>query len=158
MLISIFQLFREITASFSTIKKMRLFKRKYHPDYDYLISKLKKGDSNDIQQMLWQPQNKKIDYLPISTDLIRELQKDNSKAGTLTIYKQIQKGRFELLIFKTFETTDKMHFSPLIIDKETCKIVGIMLLFNELYGYFSKKENKEITELGIAWTKFITNG
>jgi hypothetical protein len=134
---------------------MRLFSRKSNIDYNYLISKLESGDSNEIREMLWQPKDKIIEYLPITIELIRKLRNENSASGSLTIHKQIPKGRFELLIFKISGSIDKIHFSPLLIDKDTFKIVGIMLLFNELYGQFTKNEDNEILKLSTLWTKFI---
>jgi hypothetical protein len=134
---------------------MRLFKRRFNLDYNYLISKLERGDSNEIREMLWQPKNETINYLPNTLELIRKLKTDNLTQVRLTIHKQIHKGRFVLLIFNTSGSMDNLDFSPLLLDKDTCKIVGIMLLFNELYGHFTKKEDKEILKLSVIWTKFI---
>jgi hypothetical protein len=34
------------------------------------------------------------------------------------------------------------------------RVVGVMLPFNELHQVLSRKQNEEISELGMVWTMF----
>jgi hypothetical protein len=134
---------------------MKLFKKKYNVDYSHLISELEKGNESAVQNLLWQPKNKIVNYLPITTELIQKLKKDKNSADTLTIHKKFEKGRFELVIFEVPWLESDVPYSPIIIDKSNNKIVGVMLSFNELHGHLSTKENKTIGGLGLEWTGFV---
>lgn len=134
---------------------MKFFKRTYSVDYSNLISKLEKGDENSIQDLLWQPKNKIIQYLPHTVSLIQKLRKNKTTNDSLTIYQKNNKGHFELVIFEIPWVQEDIPYSPLIIDKSNSKIIGIMLPFNELEKYLSKKESKDIGYLGMIWTTFV---
>ena len=128
---------------------MNLFQKKYKVNYDDLISKLKNGNKESIESLLWQPKNGRINYLPVTFEMILKLCDLD-----LTIHKKIENRNFELIIFKTNNANEDFPFSPIIIDKSNTKIVGIMLPFNELNEKISIKENKRIGDLGLIWTKF----
>lgn len=135
--------------------KLNPFKRRYNVDYGALISQLEDGNLEDIPKLLWQPQNGIVQYLPISTDMILKLKKETGSALGLSIYEQHQRDRFELVIFKIPWGVREVPFEPIIIDRANGKIVGIMLPFNELHFHLNHREQKQIGELGIIWTKFV---
>jgi len=134
---------------------MLFFRKTYKVDYSDLISKLEKGDGSVIQELLWQPKNKTVHYLPITIELIQKFTKEDSSTENLTIHKKFKKGRFELIIVETPWTTSDVPYSPIIIDQANSQIVGIMLPFNELHGHLSNKENKVIGDLGMKWIDFV---
>ncbi len=134
---------------------MKLFRKNYSVDYSRLISQLEKGDESDIHNLLWQPKNKRVNYLPITIELIQKLKIIENSNHRLTIHSKIEKSRFEILIFKTPWVTSDLPYSPLIIDKSSCKIVGVMLPFNEIIEYLNRSENNVINSLGVEWTGFV---
>ena len=134
---------------------MIFFRKTQKVDYINLISKLEIGDENVIQNLLWQPKNKLVHYLPIAVELIQKLKKEGQSSNNLTIHKNFKKGRFELLILNTPWTTSDVPYSPIIIDRGNSKIVGIMLPFNELHGHLSNKEDRIIGNLVMKWVDFV---
>jgi hypothetical protein len=132
---------------------MWFFKQNKTLDYDSILSKLRNGFESDIQEMLWQPKNGKINYLPLTVKLIQRLKalSDNDK---LTIHTKKRIKNFELIIFNLTWITDDIPYSPLIFELNTGKIVGILLPFNELHGFLSQKESATVSKLGLIWIKF----
>ncbi len=133
---------------------MWFFKKK-KIDYDHLISSLENGNEIDIKNLLWQSKKEDINYLPETIKLVQKLKKNNSLDNGLTIFKKIEKGNYELIIFNTAIQDSDLPYSPLIIDKTTSKIVGIILPFNELHYHLSNQDSSTIGELGIQWVKFV---
>ncbi|MDW7694162.1 hypothetical protein R9C00_05385 [Flammeovirgaceae bacterium SG7u.111] len=142
-------------VAYKCYRAMGLFKKKYNIDYSILISELEKGDKGVVQNLLWQPKNKTINYFPITTKLIQKLEKSENSIDKLVIHKKIEKGRFELIIFEIPWAKSDIPYSSIIIDKSNSKIAGIILPFNELHGHLSTKENKMIGDLGKEWTEFV---
>jgi hypothetical protein len=132
---------------------MWFFKKK-NIDYDKIVSIVENGNETDIKNLLWQPKQGQVNYLPVATTMIQKLKKSNSSDKGLSIFKTIEKGNYELIIFNTPWHEDDLPFYPLIIDKVTEKVVGIMLPFNELHNHLSKRDNSAIGDLGIQWVKF----
>jgi len=133
---------------------MWFFNKKKNIDYINLVAILEKGDRAAIQQLLWQPKHKQVNYLPVTTEILQNLMKPKSSNHELSIHKTIETKKFELIIFSTPWANSDVPFSPLILDKTTGKSVGTMLLFNELYQHFSKKDNSVISDLGVNWILF----
>ncbi len=86
--------------------------------------------------------------------MMQELRKPESSTGGLSIHQQVKNGNYELLIFSIPWKND-VPYTPLIIDKATGRIVGVMLPFNELHLYLSDREARTISELGTIWTTFV---
>jgi hypothetical protein len=133
---------------------MWFFNTKKNIDYKNLVAILEIGDEAAIQQLLWQPKHKQLDYLPVTTEMLQNLMKPNSSNHELSIHKTIETKKYELIIFSTPWVNSDLPFSPLILEKTTGKVVGVMLLFNELYHHFSKKDNSAISDLGVNWILF----
>lgn len=132
---------------------MWFFKKK-NIDYNKIVSVLENGNEADIQNLLWQPKQGQVNYLPVATTMIQKLKKKDSSDKGLSIFKTIEKGNYELIIFNTPWHDEDLPFYPLIVDKAAEKVVGIMLPFNELHSYLSKRDNSTIGDLGVQWVKF----
>jgi hypothetical protein len=133
---------------------MWFFNKKEDIDYNNLVSTLEKGEEADIQNLLWQPKQGQIKYLPIVTTMLQKLKKSDTSNKGLSIFKKLEKGNYELIIFSTPWDDSDLPFSPLILDKITGKVVGVMLPFNELHNHISKKGNSNIGNLGAQWVMF----
>lgn len=136
---------------------MWFFNKKKIIDYKYIVATLEKGDEAAIQKLLWQPKHKHLDYLPVTTEMLQNLMKPDSSNHELSIHKTIESKKFELIIFSTPWSNSDLPFSPLILEKTSGKVVGVMLLFNELQNHFSKKDNSVIGDLGVNWVLFTLN-
>lgn len=132
---------------------MWFFSEKKNINYNRLISKLERGNKYDIKDLLWQPSAIKINYLPVTTTMLHKLKRPELSASGLTVYKTIENGNYELIIFNVPWNTSKIALSPIIIERSTEKIVGIMLPFNELHGHLPRHADKLIGELGVSWVK-----
>jgi hypothetical protein len=119
-----------------------------------LVYIIEKGNKEEIEELLWQPKKSNIEYLPITFDMILKLKNPEPSSEKLSIHKTESNKNFTLLIFSTPWTKKEFQFLPLIIENSTSKIVGIMLPFNELHRQLSKRQSKEISELGVFWTIF----
>lgn len=137
---------------------MRSFKKKNQINYDELVQTLEQGDEAAVQQLLWQPKTGKIDYLSVTTEMLQKLKKmDNVSEKGLSIFKILEKGSYELILFNTPWLAEDLPFSPLVVEKTTGKIVGIMLPFNELHEHLSKRDHSVINDLGGQWVLFTIN-
>jgi hypothetical protein len=133
---------------------MIFFKRKKSIDYNFIIEKLEKGDPSEFSQLLWQPKSGHVNYLPITSTLLQKFKKDGDSNDKLAIHQKFSKGNYELLIFHTPWTKSDLPYCPLVLNKKTGKIVGIMLPFNELLPLLPENDGKSISELGVEWVKF----
>lgn len=133
---------------------MWFFTKKINIDYNSLISTLERGDKQEILELLWQPKRGQISYLPATYEMLQKFKKPSPSARGLSIYKQLEKGNYELIIFHLPWDESDLPYSPVILDKTTGKVVGILLTFNELYDAFSKKQHSDIGELGTQWIQF----
>jgi hypothetical protein len=132
---------------------MFLFDKARSIDYSSILPILEKGVPEDISKLLWQPRNRKIDYLPVTTTYVQIL-RTMGLNDHLSIHQIISKGGFELVIFNLPWSDSRVPFCPLILEKRTSKIVGVMLPFNELHGVLSRKASNCIGKLGSEWVKF----
>ena len=131
------------------------FFNRYKVDYERLIATLETSDEQVIHKLLWQPKQETIDYLPFTSEMLQKLKKPPGSTSSLSIFKIIRRGKFELIILNLpWEKGDKAY-SPIIIDRRNEKIVGIMLPFNELYGHMPDTTRETISSLGILWVQFI---
>jgi hypothetical protein len=130
---------------------MLFFDRPKPIDYSAILPILERADPEEMEQLLWHPRHKRINYLPITISLLQKLKKGED--SHLEIHKVISKGMFELAIFKLPWSNAANPYSPLIFEK-TSKVVGVMLPFNELHGVISKKQSSQIGDLGVAWVSF----
>lgn len=133
---------------------MWFFNKKKKIDYDNLVSTLEKGDEIDILKLLWQPEHGQIKYLPDVTNMLQKLKKFDTSTKRLSILKKLEKGNYELLIFNTPWDNSDLPFSPLVLDKITGKVIGVMLPFNELHNHISKRDSSVIGDLGAQWVMF----
>jgi hypothetical protein len=127
----------------------------FSKNHAQIISLLEQGEIETIEQLLYQPDNKRIEYLPITFEMIVKFKKPQNCGQSLSVYQTFDKGKYQLVIFEIPWLDKELKYSPIIFDKMKSKIVGIMLPFNELYGCFSKKDNSDISKLGVEWTGFI---
>ena len=116
---------------------MWFFNKKSDIDYNYLLSILEKGVEAEVQNLLWQPKQGQVKYMTISTAMLLKLKKPDKSNKGLSIFKKLEKGNYELIVFNTPWDESDLPFSPLVLDKLTGKVVGIMLPFNELYNHIS---------------------
>ncbi len=130
------------------------FSKKKNIDYDNLVSILEKGDQIDVQKLLWQPKQGHVEYLPVTIEMLRKLKSSETSNQNLSVFKKLEKGNYELIIFNTPWSDSDLPFSPLVLDKVNEKIVGVMLPFNELYEHISKRDNSVIGDLGVQWVRF----
>jgi hypothetical protein len=133
---------------------MWFFNKKKEINYNNLVSTLEKGYEIDILKLLWQPRHGQVEYLPVVTNMLQKLKKTDTSTERLSILKKIEKGNYELIIFSTPWDNSDLPFYPLILDKTTGKVAGVMLPFNELHNHISKKDNSIINDLGAQWTMF----
>ena len=129
--------------------------KQFNKNYPDIISQLEIGELQTIEGLLWQPDDGRIDYLPIVFEMIAKFKKPLSSNQNLTVYKALDKGNYQLIIFEVPWLDKEIKYSPIIFDKITSKVVGIMLPFNELSNYLSARQHSDIGKLGIEWTGFI---
>jgi hypothetical protein len=122
--------------------------------YCVLLPILQKGNPEEINNLLWQPYSKKVDYLPITLTLIQKLCTHDPNPDLLKIHKVIENGAFDLVIFSLPWVKDEFPFSPLIFDRKQRKIAGIMLPFNEILPHISEADRNAINELAFHWIMF----
>lgn len=133
---------------------MWFLRKKNNIDYENLVSTLEKGEDPEVKELLWQPKNGKVEYLSATKVMLQKLRKKQASDPSLSILKKIEKGGYELIIFRTPWGSSDLPYSPLILDKRTGKIVGVMLAFNELQNHISRKDNSIIGDLGSRWILF----
>ncbi|RZL05904.1 MAG: hypothetical protein EOO89_25310, partial [Pedobacter sp.] len=106
-------------------------------NYPGIISLLEQGGVDTVEQLLYQPNNRRIDYLPITYDLISKFKKPAIAERGLSIHKTLVKGKYQLIIFEVPWLDNKTKYSPVVFDMQASKLVGIMLPFNELQEVLS---------------------
>lgn len=133
------------------------YKKEKHNKVNHpaLISILEKGNSTDIRQFLFQPEDIFIDYLPATYEMLLKLKRPADSPGNLSIYKTFENGNYQLIIFNVPWNENDVPYSPIILNKIEGKIVGIMLPFNEISDYLSKKDNKIIAGLSTNWITLV---
>jgi hypothetical protein len=129
------------------------FFKKNTINYDHLISVLETGTNAELQQLLWQPKQGQVAYLSVTTEMLQKLRHNSSVEAKISIFQTIDRGNYQLIIFH-LPVKDELPYSPLILHKVTGKVVGVMLPFNELHGYLSKRSSSAIGYLGALWVKF----
>jgi hypothetical protein len=129
------------------------FFKKNKINYDHLVSTLNTGNDTELQDLLWQPKQGQVPYLPVTTEMLQKLRSGSSDEAALSIFQTIDKGNYQLIIFH-LPGKDDLPYSPLVLHKTSGKIVGILLPFNELHGYLSRKSSSVIGSLGALWIKF----
>ncbi len=129
--------------------------KKFNKTYPEIISSLENGELEIIDKLLWQPRNVKIEYLPVVFDMLIKLKRPHASNQNLTIYKTSDKENYQLIIFEVPWFDNDVKYSPVIFDKLSSKIVGIVLPFNELHDFLSSREHSNIAELCKAWISFI---
>ena len=123
-------------------------------DYDDFLNQLNNLSKENIGEVFWQPKNSPINYLPVSYILIEKLL-PCSDFKSISIHKSKIKGKFEILILNTPQIESEVPYYPIIIERLTTKIVGIMLPFNELNDVFTISEKKALSKLNNFYMKFI---
>ena len=122
-----------------------------------LIEILDNGDKEQLETLLWRPRKNRINYLPVTFDMLLKLKRPVKVFEKISVFKTHLTKHFTLVIFNVPWATDDLKFSPVIIETSTSKIVGIMLPFNELTEVLNEKRLKEITDLGFIWVRFTVN-
>jgi len=119
------------------------------------LETLERGNTKDFQALLYQPISQKIEYLPITTEMLLKLKSPDKKKLPLIIHERICRKKCSLIILDKQWEKNESRYYPILIQNSSCKIIGIMLPFNELHGKLSKQEYSEATDLGVEWTGFI---
>lgn len=126
------------------------FFRRFKPiDYAPIIATLENGDDEPIKKLLWQPDGGQINYLPTTVEMVQKIKTGNK----LSVHETKKKGNFELVIFS--QDITGTNFYPLIFDRLTGKIVGVMLVFNEASAHLSTKDKQSIDDLAKEWDGFM---
>jgi hypothetical protein len=134
---------------------MLLFTINKKIDYTSVISFFEKDNTDDIQSLLWQPVNLKINYLPASCEMIKKLCRPTNDSRQLKIHQVHHSGEFELLILDVPWSSSDISYTPLLFSKKSKKIIWIMLPFNELQNTFSYKQQKQINKLTETLLNFV---
>jgi len=127
---------------------MSFFSRFKQIDYSPIITQLESGDAEQIKKLLWQPDAKQINYLPGAVEMIQKVRTGNK----LSVHQTIKKGDFEMVIFSQDITGTK--FYPLIFDRKSGKIIGVMQAFSEATEHLSTKDKQSIDHLAQEWAGF----
>jgi hypothetical protein len=128
-----------------------LFFRRFKPiDYNAIIAVLENGDPEQIKKLLWHPEGTQINYLSVAIEMVQKLRTGNK----LSIHQTTKKGNFELVIFSRDITGT--NFYPLIFDRRSGKIIGVMQAFNEASEHLSTRDKQSIDQLAHEWVGFTT--
>ena len=133
---------------------MLFFRRLKEVDYSSIIPTLEKGDPTEIKKLLWQSGTGQINYLPAAVEMVQKLKTGENSKG-ITLHEQVKKGNFELAIFSRDITGT--NFYPLIFDRRSGKIAGVMQAFNEVNDHLTNQDKKSIDHLAQEWVKFTLN-
>ena len=87
--------------------------------------------------------------------MLLKLKRPVQESLPLIIHKRICRKKCSLIILDKQWEKNESRYYPILIQNFSCKIIGIMLPFNELHGKLSKQEYSESTDLGVEWTGFI---
>lgn len=123
-------------------------------DYQNLLSRLQRGDPADVLELLWQPAKGRIKYLPVTSAMLEKMKRPPSASSDLSIHRRVANEDYELIILHLPWGKSDLPYSPIVVHNPTGRIVGIMLLFNELHGLISERDSGLIGELGVKWVLF----
>lgn len=131
-----------------------LFFRKKPASIDYrnLISELEVGDNSKLKQRL--AFHKTVEYLDGVDWMLAKMKRPDGDSRNLSLLRSLPKGQFELAIFNVPWNPGDLPYLPLILERGSGIIYGIMLPFNEITPLLSKRQQKDIGALVISWTGF----
>jgi hypothetical protein len=122
-------------------------------NYKQLIQRLERFDKTDISELLFD--SEKINYLPATFTMLEKMARPFDSTQTLKVYAKYGRAKYEMAIFEVPWDDSDLKFLPLIIDKKVARIVGIMLLFDELLTVLTHLEQKQIRQLSSHWIAFV---
>jgi len=123
-------------------------------NYKELIHILESSPLEDRKKLL--PDYQSIHYADGVDFMLLKYRRPDGDVRKLSVYKIFQEGEFDLIIFNVpwNDENNVLPFLPLIIQRSSGKIYGIMLPFNELHNIISQKQSSQIGKLAIIWTRF----
>ena len=121
-------------------------------NYKKLIEELQDGDYSVLRNRLAFYQD--VKYPNGVEFMLAKMKRPDGDCQSLSLFRSETKGRFELAIFNVPWNSSDLPYTPLILERGTGVIYGIMLPFNEITHLLSKKQKKDIGELAISWTGF----
>jgi hypothetical protein len=127
-------------------------KRYARTDYEKLFRTLEKGIVNDCLKLLFR--NDKIEYLSGAHAMLAKYKRPLGYDRKLSLHSAHTNGEFELIVVNVPWKSEEFPFMPLIVQRGTGIIYGIMLPFNEILPEITPRQNRAIGELGALWTKF----
>ncbi|MDP1843886.1 MAG: hypothetical protein Q8K64_10730 [Sediminibacterium sp.] len=132
---------------------LNFWKRRYNEiNYNDLLRTLENGSLDETHSLL--AQNQRIKYLNGVESMLEKYRKPDGENRNLTLHSTQQHGEFELAILNVPWNSSSLPFLPLILQRSSGTIYGIMLPFNELLPELTAKQQSQIGELGMSWTKF----
>ena len=123
--------------------------------YQDLITIIEKGDSQEIAKILWQPKTNEVNYNSSTISLILKLKKPDETSLKLSVFETHSNENYTLLIFNWPWSKDDLPYYPIIIEKSSNRIVGIMHPFNDLHFVLTESESKQIRDVGTKWLEFV---
>lgn len=124
-----------------------LFKNRYKN----LLPVFRRGKESELRAMLWQPREPKIKYMDLSVSILKKIQPPSGEEELLRIERVYSTWHFDLVIFHTPWSNGKTPYQPLIFYRHRRKVAGVILPWNELHGYLTKRAENQIFELGKIW-------
>lgn len=132
---------------------MFLFRKEHHLiNYTGLIADLESGDTTMVNRHL--AFNNIVQYTDGVVFMLAKMKRPDADERRLSLHKTIVKGNFELAIFNVPWNASDFPYLPLILERNSGLIYGIMLPFNELTSQLTRKQLKDINVLAVMWTGF----
>ena len=131
------------------------FEKSKNIDLKKIIPVLEEGNDKALMQLLWQPASWQVDYLPITLTMLLRLKKVGSDPEGLRVHKIFDDGQSELIVFQLPWVQKEKNYSPLLVDKKTEKVIGIMQTFNEIMELMSQSQRQSAMSLSHKWVRFI---
>lgn len=124
-----------------------LFKHRYKS----LLPVFRRGKESELRAILWQPREPKIKYMDVTVSILQKIQPPSGEEESLKIERVYSTWNFDLVIFYTPWSDGKLPYHPLIFYRNKKKVAGVILPWNELRGYLTKRAENQICELGKIW-------
>lgn len=128
-----------------------LFKRRYAK----LIPVLQRGHTSELRALLWQPRGLRIDYSAITLSLLQKFQTPPGEQQPISVARVYSTWNFDLVLFNLPSKQSEIPYEPLLFYRRQMKAVGVMMPFNELSPYLTKKAKDQIFRLSKTWI-FLT--
>lgn len=93
--------------------------------------------------------------MDLTVSTLQKIQPPKGQEHRLKIERVYSTWNFDLVIFYTPWSDGKTPYSPLIFYRRKKKVAGVILPWNELHAYLTKRAQDQIFELGKIWI-FLT--